>query len=103
MQTEDVKIVNDHWRDMRIKLKKPLLRKYWPKSSSTDSNSLTSFRSRHKERVNTRRKKGNDQDNFEKLLDVRSEVAQARNILKKTYDREMKKLNLIDIEWVKTK
>lgn len=96
-------MVYGNWRKIRLSSKKPLLRIFWPRPSNSDNNPVTSFRSRFKEVVKTRRKRGNDEEKLNKLLDLRKEIVAGRQILLKMTAREIFNLEKIDISMVELK
>lgn len=56
--------VYNYWVYKRSKLKKPLLRKYWPVTASNDTNPHMVFRPREKEKYKLRKKRQNDLGKF---------------------------------------
>jgi enhancer of polycomb-like protein len=60
-----VERVYNYWVQKRCKLKKPLLRNYWPVTSIHDTNPHMVFRPREKEKYKLRKKRQNDKDAFQ--------------------------------------
>lgn len=97
--------IYEYWRKKRLEAGKPLLRMFWKKASFNDENPNISFRSRYPEPVWTRRRIGNglnyyDKENLAKLLEIRNEAFDARNLIMKLHSREKKKLEAIDLDYV---
>lgn len=80
--------VHTYWVSKRSKLRKPLVRKYWPITSSDDTNPNLTFRPREKERYRLRRKRGNDMESYEKLTRLHSDFMLVRDILELVKRRE---------------
>ncbi len=83
--------VYNYWVDKRSKLKKPLLRKYWPVTASNDTNPHMVFRPREKEKYKLRKKRQNDLDAFKKMKQLRLDFLKVRVLLDLVERRE--KLN----------
>ena len=62
-------------------LGKPLLRRFWPATSPTDSNPHCVFRPREKERYKLRKHRKNDVDAFRKLQQLRRDFETARDLV----------------------
>jgi hypothetical protein len=67
-------VINDsyqYWISKRSKLKRPLLRRFWPVTSTEDSNPHLVFRPREKEKYKLRKKRQNDMDAYRKLQQLK--------------------------------
>ena len=60
-------VIQEYWLKKRQRLGKPILRRFWPATSPTDSNPHCVFRPREKERYSLRKQRKNDVDAFRKL------------------------------------
>lgn len=81
--------VYQYWVHKRSKLKRPLLRKFWPVTSSDDTNPHLVFRPREKEKYQLRRKR--HPDNVlarRKLQALRQELGQLRQVIELVQRRE---------------
>ena len=73
--------VYNYWVQKRSKLKRPLLRNYWPVTSTEDTNPHLVFRPREKEKYRLRKKRQNDFASFQKLQQLRNDFDSLRNVL----------------------
>lgn len=80
--------VYQYWVNKRCKLKKPLLRKYWPVTASNDTNPHLVFRPREKEKYKLRKKRQNDIDAYRKMQQLKRDYEKIRVLLKLVKDRE---------------
>lgn len=80
--------VYNYWVGKRSKLKRPLLRRFWPVTSSDDTNPHLVFRPREKEKYKLRRKRQNDSDSYRKLQQLRADFDNLRAILDLVKRRE---------------
>lgn len=80
--------VYQYWVNKRCKLKKPLLRKYWPVTASNDTNPHLVFRPREKEKYKLRKKRQNDIDAYRKMQQLKRDYEMIRVLLKLVKDRE---------------
>lgn len=60
--------VYNYWMLKRSRLKKPLLRRFWPATSSSDVNPHMVFRPRDKEKRKLRKKRQNDVESYKKVM-----------------------------------
>ncbi len=99
---EVLKEVYEYWRKRRLELKRPLLRQFWQKPSFSDANPFVSFRTREKEKIQTRRKRSSTlnhhRENMNRLREMRKDLVRTRAILFKLHDREAKKLTQLELE-----
>ena len=65
--------VYTYWVQKRSKLKRPLLRRFWPVTSTEDTNPHMVFRPREKEKYKLRKKRQNDVNAYRKLKQLRDE------------------------------
>lgn len=89
--------VYNYWVQKRCKLKKPLLRKYWPVTSIHDTNPHMVFRPRDKEKYKLRKKRQNDMDAFRKMQLLRKDMERLRSILDLVIRRERLLAKVVDI------
>ncbi|KAL3804799.1 hypothetical protein ACHAWO_005328 [Cyclotella atomus] len=59
--------VYTHWMQKRSRLRKPLLRRFWPATASADINPHMVFRPREKEKRKLRKKRQNDIESYKKM------------------------------------
>lgn len=84
-------VLNDvyqYWIQKRSKLKRPLLRKFWPVTSTDDTNPHLVFRPREKEKYKLRKKRQNDLDAYLKLKQLRNDFDNLRAIMDLAKRRE---------------
>lgn len=77
-------VLNDvytYWMQKRSRLKRPLLRKYWPVTSLDDTNPHLVFRPREKEKYKLRKKRQNDIDAYRKMKVLRQDFDSIRQVL----------------------
>lgn len=81
--------VYGYWTAKRTKLKKPLLRRYWPPTSATDNNPHHTFRPHEKMGgYKLRRTRRNDVEAFKRLQALRKDFSHTRSIIGGIKDRE---------------
>jgi len=80
--------VYNYWVQKRSKLKRPLLRRFWPVTSTDDTNPHLVFRPREKEKYKLRKKRQNDMDAYLKLKQLRSDFDNLRVLLELVKRRE---------------
>jgi enhancer of polycomb-like protein len=80
--------IYSYWVQKRSKLKRPLLRRFWPVTSSDDTNPHLVFRPREKEKYKLRKKRMNDMDAFRKMKQLRLDFEHVRNLLDMVRKRE---------------
>lgn len=90
--------VYNYWVQKRSKLKRPLLRKFWPVTSTEDTNPHLVFRPREKEKYRLRKKRQNDLDAYQKLQQLRSDFASLRTVLACVKHREQLKRTQIQTQ-----
>lgn len=81
--------VYTYWLQKRSKLKRPLLRRFWPVVSSDDTNPHLVFRPREKEKYKLRKKRQNDMDSYRKMKQLRIDFDNLRANLELTSRREV--------------
>ena len=94
-------VINDvynYWIQKRSKLKKPLMRKYWPTTATNDTNPHLVFRPREKEKYRLRKKRVNDYDAYKKMRQLRNDFAQVRLLLDLIYKREELSRTMLDMQ-----
>jgi enhancer of polycomb-like protein len=80
--------VYNYWLHKRSKLKRPLLRRFWPVTSSDDTNPHLVFRPREKEKYKLRKKRQNDMDAYRKMKQLRNDSDNLRAVLELVRRRE---------------
>lgn len=93
---EVISEVYQYWINKRSKLRKPLLRKYWPVTSVNDTNPHLVFRPREKEKYKLRKKRVNDMEAYRKIRRLREDFARLRNVVDLVVRRE--KLSLLGVK-----
>jgi len=101
-------VINDvyqYWVSKRSKLKRPLLRRFWPVTSTEDSNPHLVFRPREKEKYKLRKKRQNDIDAYRKLQQLKQDFSRIRVLLELIKKREElnRSLVLLQKEWFEQK
>lgn len=84
-------VINDvyaYWLQKRSKLKRPLLRRFWPVTSSDDTNPHLVFRPREKEKYKLRKKRQNDMEAYRKMKQLRQDFDNLRMCLELVRRRE---------------
>jgi enhancer of polycomb-like protein len=80
--------VYNYWVQKRSKLKRPLLRRFWPVTSTEDTNPHLVFRPREKEKYKLRKKRQNDANAYRKLKQLREDFDNLRAVLDLVRNRE---------------
>lgn len=80
--------VYQYWVQKRSKLKRPLLRQFWPVTSTDDTNPHLVFRPREKEKYKLRKKRQNDYDAYLKIKQLRSDFDNLRAMVELVVRRE---------------
>lgn len=84
-------VINDiynYWLQKRSKLKRPLLRRFWPVTSTDDTNPHLVFRPREKEKYKLRKTRRNDMLSFNKMKQLRNDFENLRLVLELVQKRE---------------
>ncbi|CAG9465303.1 unnamed protein product [Pedinophyceae sp. YPF-701] len=88
-----------YWRQKRSKFGKPFIRELQAPTNPQDPNPMHCFRAREKaHRPQTRRRRENDVRSFEKLREMRDNMAQALAILEQVVKREHLKRELVRVD-----
>ena len=80
--------VYNYWVQKRSKLKRPLLRRFWPVTSTDDTNPHMVFRPREKEKYKLRKKRQNDANAYRKMKQLRDDFDNLRAVLDLVRHRE---------------
>jgi enhancer of polycomb-like protein len=80
--------VYTYWVQKRSKLKRPLLRRFWPVTSTDDTNPHMVFRPREKEKYKLRKKRQNDANAYRKMKQLREDFDNLRAVLDIVRHRE---------------
>jgi hypothetical protein len=84
-----------YWMQKRTRLRKPLLRRFWPVTASNDTNPHMVFRPREKERYKLRKHRRNDMEALLKMRQLRDELQHARKLVGDVRQREKLKRELL--------
>lgn len=97
--------VYQYWVSKRGKLKRPLLRRFWPVTSTDDTNPHLVFRPREKEKYKLRKKRQNDMEAHRKMQQLKQDFAQLKQLLELVKQREEmnRSLVLLQKEWFEQK
>jgi len=87
-----------YWSGKRARLKKPLLRRFWPITSINDSNPHLVFRPREKERYKLRKHRKNDGEAYRRLQLLRRDFGQVEQLLNMVRRREQIKLARLKLQ-----
>ncbi|ETL80222.1 hypothetical protein F441_19953 [Phytophthora nicotianae CJ01A1] len=88
--------VYTYWAAKRQKLRRPLLRRFWPQTPLNDTNPHAVFRPREKERYKLRKHRKNDLEGFRKLQQLRVDFERVRRLLDLVRRRERAKRLQLD-------
>lgn len=97
--------VYNYWVSKRSRLKRPLLRRFWPVTSTDDTNPHLVFRPREKEKYKLRKKRQNDMDAYRKMEQLKQDFDQVRVLCHLVKQREElnRSLVLLQREWFRQK
>lgn len=97
--------VYNYWVSKRSKLKRPLLRRFWPVTSTDDTNPHLVFRPREKEKYKLRKKRQNDLDAYRKMQMLKQDFEHLRELLELVKKREEldRAFVLLQREWFRQK
>ncbi|QDZ24925.1 hypothetical protein HOP50_15g74680 [Chloropicon primus] len=88
--------VYNYWRQKRAKWNKPLLRRLQAPTSASDTNPYNVFRPREKaNRPQTRRRRENNLQSFEKMKELRVNMEMAKELLEWAMKRERRKRDFV--------
>jgi len=87
-----------YWAAKRARLKKALLRRFWPVTSINDSNPHLVFRPREKERYKLRKHRKNDGEAYRRLQLLRRDFGQVQHLLNMVRKREQVKLAALKLQ-----
>ncbi len=90
--SEISKTIYDYWMSKRVDLKMPLLRRFQPATSATDTNPHAVFRPRDKEKYKLRRSRKNDVESWRKMQLLRMDFERLKTmvaIIKKRSELEL--------------
>lgn len=90
--------IYNYWVQKRSKLKKPLLRKFWPVTATNDTNPHQVFRPREKEKYKLRKKRQNDLDAYKKIKQLKADFQKARVLLELIKRREVLSKTVLDMQ-----
>jgi len=96
-----ITMIYDYWIQKRSKLRKPLLRKFWPLTASHDTNPHLVFRPREKGKYRLRKKRQNDIETLRKMKQLRCDFDKVRVLLDLIRSREQLNRTMFDLrtEW----
>jgi len=87
-------MIYQYWVNKRCRIRKPLLRIYWPITNPHDTNPHLVFRPREKEKYRLRKKRQNDLEGYKKLLQLKADFSSVKNMLCTIQARE----KVVDIQ-----
>lgn len=87
--------LHSYWIGKRTQRKKPLLRRFWPRTALSDTNPHSVFRPREREGYKLRRQRRNDREGLASLERRRADLAVAQQILQMVLLREKTKHMLL--------
>jgi enhancer of polycomb-like protein len=90
--------VYTYWVQKRSKLKRPLLRRFWPVTACDDTNPHLVFRPREKEKYKLRKKRQNDMDAYRKMKQLRNDFEKVRTLLELVKRREQLNRTMIQMQ-----
>jgi enhancer of polycomb-like protein len=85
---EIIQQVYNYWVQKRSRLRRPLLRRYWPVTSTDDTNPHMVFRPREKEKYKLRKKRQNDANAYRKMKQLRDDFDNLRAVIDLVRKRE---------------
>lgn len=89
--------VYTYWVAKRSKLRKPLLRRYWPPTSASDPNPNQVFRQRDKEKRRLRKKRQNDIEAYKKMKQLKLDFERVGVLCELIVQRETVNRNLVEL------
>ncbi|KAL7438312.1 hypothetical protein ACHAXH_009401 [Discostella pseudostelligera] len=89
--------VYTYWVAKRSKLRKPLLRRYWPPTSASDQNPHQVFRQRDKEKRRLRKKRQNDIEAYKKMKQLKLDFERVGVLCELIVQRETVNRNLVEL------
>ncbi|KAL3785513.1 hypothetical protein ACHAW5_005267 [Stephanodiscus triporus] len=94
---EVIRQVYDYWMAKRSRLRKPLLRRYWPPTSASDLNPHQVFRQRDKEKRRLRKKRQNDIEAYKKMRQLRMDFERVGTLCELILKREEVNSTLVEL------
>mmetsp|Transcript_8761 Transcript_8761/g.15936 ORF Transcript_8761/g.15936 Transcript_8761/m.15936 type:complete len:960 (+) Transcript_8761:72-2951(+) len=89
--------VYNYWMAKRSKLRKPLLRRYWPPTAATDTNPHQVFRQPSKEKRRLRKKKQNDLEAYKKMKQLKLDFERVKILCELILQRENVNSTLVEL------
>jgi len=90
--------IYSYWVQKRSKLKRPLIRRFWPVTACDDTNPHLVFRPREKEKYKLRKKRQNDMDAYRKMKTLRNDFDRVRTLLELVKRRELLNRTMIRMQ-----
>ena len=90
--------VYSYWVQKRSKLKRPLLRQFWPVTACDDTNPHLVFRPREKEKYKLRKKRQNDMDAYRKMKQLKNDFDKVKTLLELVKRREQLNRTMIRMQ-----
>jgi len=96
-----ITIIYDYWVQKRSRLRKPLLRQFWPLTATHDTNPHLVFRPREKGKYRLRKKRQNDLDTLRKMKQLRCDFDKIRVLMDLIRSREQLNTAMFELrtEW----
>ena len=92
-----IRQVYNYWVAKRSKLRKPLLRRYWPPTMASDQNPHQVFRQRDKEKRRLRKKRQNDIEAYKKMKQLKLDFERVGVLCELIVKREEVNRNLVEL------
>ena len=83
-----------YWLAKRLRLRKPLLRRFWPLTNDADQNPHHTFRAHERQGYKLRRTRKNDVEAFKKMQFLKRDIDAAMELLDRVRERESAKRDL---------
>eukprot|EP00916_Digyalum_oweni_P012053 GHVL01019935.1.p1 GENE.GHVL01019935.1~~GHVL01019935.1.p1 ORF type:complete len:416 (+),score=97.19 GHVL01019935.1:71-1318(+) len=87
-----------YWQEKRSRLKRPLLRQFWPSTPMDDTSVYGVFRPRKKEKRQLRRPKKSAREALSKVQILGRDIQDVLVLIEKVKKREMKKMSVLNID-----
>lgn len=87
-----------YWTAKRTKLRKPLLRRFWPPTSSSDTNPHHTFRPHERTTYRPRRTRRNDNEVYRKMLNLKLDMRAGLELLRTVKEREAMKHEALKVQ-----
>eukprot|EP00743_Colponemidia_sp_Colp-15_P002064 GILK01002239.1.p1 GENE.GILK01002239.1~~GILK01002239.1.p1 ORF type:complete len:502 (-),score=104.27 GILK01002239.1:267-1772(-) len=93
-----IEAVWQYWKEKRKRLKRPLLRRFWPPPNPDDTSPNVCFRPRERERMKLRKPRKNDSEMYQKMKRLKDDFEKLRRVLELVKRRERTKKDMLKTE-----